>query len=177
MAKHVRYDFYYRSRQRLFTAFLAASTSLLGLGLIFALSTGLLGSAATKTDPLYSRAQDVVTKTQYLAPVDLIARDITGDYTGYQIEVCNNSAYYPKPSPVPDSRFAVKLTNLTTGYSFTSNKIYQAPQGGRCFSSAAIACVAVGSNCADNVSLEARVDLFNDIPEINEANNSLKKTF
>src|SRR3989338_6040520 len=111
MVKRFRYDFYYRSRQRLFTAFLAASTSLLGLGLIFALSTGFLGSAATKTDPLYSRAQDV-TKTQYFAPVDLIARDIRGDYSSYHIEVCNNTAYYPKPSPVPDSRFAVKLTNL-----------------------------------------------------------------
>jgi len=39
------HDFHYRSRQRLFTAFLASATSLLGLGLIFALTTGFFQSA------------------------------------------------------------------------------------------------------------------------------------
>lgn len=175
MAKRFRYDFYYRSRQRLFTAFLAASTSLLGLGLIFALSTGFLGSAATKTDPLYSRAQNVVTKAQYL--VDLIVRDITKDSTDYHIVVCNNTTYYPNPSPVPETRFAVKLTNLSTGQTYTSNKIYQVPAGGRCFSSAGIPCSFFGSTCMDSVSLEAFVESAYDVPEINEANNLLVKTF
>lgn len=68
MAKRIRYDFYYRSRQRFFTAFLAASTSLLGLGLIFALSTGFLGSASRKTDPLYSQAQTAPTNTPIPTP-------------------------------------------------------------------------------------------------------------
>ena len=176
MAKRIRYDFHYRSRQRLFTAFLAASTSLLGLGLIFALSTGFLGSAATKTDPLYSRAQDVVTKAQYIASVDLIVRDITRDSTGYHIIVCNNTTYSPKPLPIPETRFDIKLTNINTRHSFISNKIYEIPFG-RCFSIAAVPCVSVGNTCTDNVSLEAFVDSSNDVSEINEANNSFLKTF
>ena len=177
MAKRIRYDFHYRSRQRLFTAFLAASTSLLGLGLIFALSTGFLGSAATKTDPLYSRAKDVASKEQYLAPVDLIVREISRDSAGYRILACNNTAYYTTPSPVPETLFSVKLTNLNSGQSYTSNKIYQSPFGDRCFTSAEVPCSLVGKTCTDNVSLEAFVDSAKDVQEINESNNSFLKTF
>jgi len=50
------HDFHYRSRQRLFTAFLASATSLLGLGLIFALTTGFFQSVGQTTDPGQSRA-------------------------------------------------------------------------------------------------------------------------
>lgn len=49
-------DFHYRSRQRFFTAFLASATSLLGLGLIFALTTGFFGSVSQTTDPGQSQA-------------------------------------------------------------------------------------------------------------------------
>src|SRR3989344_2299647 len=115
MAKRFSYDFNFRSRQRLFTAFLAAATSLLGLGLIFALSTGFLGSSSTKTDPIFSFAQTAATPTLALitrAPtptpktglLDLVTNYIDRDGSNYYIYYCLRQLSVVPP-PIPATLF------------------------------------------------------------------------
>lgn len=97
-------DFYYHSRKRFFTVFLAASTGLLSLGLIFVLTTGFFQSVEQKTDPGQSQAAflddpDVTrTPTPYrklkTSKTAIVYRDVAGATVAPGTIKIGDRAYY-----------------------------------------------------------------------------------
>lgn len=102
---------------------------------------------------------------------DLTVQDITRNSISYTIKYCNQG-----PGAGNGTLFSIKIGNGNTGQSFTSSP-YSVPRPGACALSDSIACSLIGSNCTDSITVQAAVDSTNAIPEYNEFNNEMKKSF
>lgn len=178
MPKLPAYDFHYRSRQRFFTAFLASATSLLGLGLIFSLTTGFLGSPATKTDSGESLAAypTRVTSPIRIRPspaLDLKVQNVTRDQSRFYVYVCRIGT-----GQASAQSYDIYVTNTTTGVSYPRvfSHPFSIPSVGRC-AKAGYACRLLGGNCSDSSVIEAIVDPDDVIAESDENNNTRKRYF
>ncbi|MFW5703919.1 MAG: prepilin-type N-terminal cleavage/methylation domain-containing protein [Patescibacteria group bacterium] len=104
---------------------------------------------------------------------DLMIASVIRDSINYRVEICNNG--------LGDSieTFRITLTNEDAGSSYTtpSSSPYSVPDPGTCTYSGGINCSAIGSSCAESITVTAEVDTQSTVTESDETNNTATQTF
>ncbi|MBF0459032.1 MAG: hypothetical protein HQK99_14175 [Nitrospirae bacterium] len=105
---------------------------------------------------------------------DLVVQDISRDQYYYYVTYCNRG------TTATTGTLTVSITNVASGQSFQTNPLYpySVPEPGTCMVTGGITCGLIGdTSCTAAMSVSAYVDDQNTVPESNETNNSLTKTF